>query len=58
MAIDFELPKLRIHIAVTEYGKTFTLYVNEEYEGTYPTKEDLSFRIGLINQTEINRRMQ
>ena len=33
----------------------YSLYVNGTYEGTYHTKTDLEFRIGLICTTELNR---
>lgn len=33
----------------------YSLYINGIYEGTYPTKTDLEFRIGLICMTELNR---
>ena len=33
----------------------FSLYVNEEYEGTYITKEDLEHRLLLLQITELNK---
>ena len=54
MTISVQFPKLEVYINKTEFGITYSLYVNEEYEGTYISKTDLEFRIGLIHTTKIN----
>ena len=52
--LSISFPKLEVYVNQTEFGRTYSLYVNEEYEGTYMSKTDLEFRIGLIHTTKIN----
>lgn len=54
MIINIQFPKIEVFINNTEFGTTYNLYVNEDYEGTYCTKSDLMFRIGLIHATKVN----
>lgn len=35
----------------------FSLYINDEYEGTYITKEDLEHKLLLLQITELNREL-
>ena len=57
MKISF--PKLAVQVNHFEDIVTgYSLYVDDAYEGTYPTKTDLEFRIGLIITTELNRGLE
>lgn len=49
-------PQIRIE-ANYVFGEIahFSLYVDEEYEGTYVTKEDLEHRLLLLQITELNK---
>ena len=52
------LPNINIVTNITEdHGIVFNLYVNAEYEGSYPSKTDLEYRIGLIINNEINEEL-
>lgn len=48
-----------IKVEISSYGadlpKVFNLYVDGEYDGTYTSKADVSFRITLLTTTELNR---
>ena len=54
MTITF--PTVRVEATLFE-GLTplYSLFINNEYEGTYPSKEDLQFRLLLIFNSELNR---
>ena len=52
--ITIKIPNLEVNVNQTEFGWTYSLYVNGEYEGTYISKSDLEFRIVLIQTTAIN----
>ena len=59
LSFNINIPKISIIANLTEdHGIVFNLYVNNEYEGSYHTKTDLEYRISLIANLEINRRVQ
>ena len=59
LRFDIVIPDIKIEAHWTEdHGIVFNLYVNGEYEGSYPNKSDIEFRIALIVNTEINKRVQ
>lgn len=35
----------------------FSLYINDEYDGTYVTKEDLEHKLLLLQITELNKEL-
>ena len=35
----------------------FSLYINDEYDGTYITKEDLEHKLLLLQITELNKEL-
>ena len=49
-------PSIRIE-ANYVFGEVahYSLFINDEYEGTYITKEELEHRLLLIQTTELNR---
>ena len=49
-------PSIRIE-ANYVFGEVahYSLFINDEYEGTYITKEELEHRLLLIQITELNR---
>ena len=54
MTISVQFPKLEVYINFTEFGITYSLYVNEEYEATYHSQSALMYRVGLIHANKIN----
>lgn len=48
-----------IRVEISSYGadlpEVFNLYVNNEYEGTYSSRTDVSFRISLLTTNYLNR---
>lgn len=59
LSFNIDIPKINIIANQTEdHGIIFNLYVNDEYEGSYSSKTDLQFRISLIDNLEINKRVQ
>ena len=52
--IDF--PSIRVE-ANYVFGEVahYSLYINDEYDGTYITKEDLQHKLLLVQITELNR---
>lgn len=58
-SFNIDIPKINIIANQTEdHGVVFNLYVNDEYVGSYPSKTELQFRIGIITNLEINKRVQ
>lgn len=54
MSITF--PNVRVEVTLFEgFSPLYSLFINNVYEGTYQTKEDLQFRILLIINTELNK---
>lgn len=51
-------PSIRIE-ANYVFGEVahFSLYINDEYDGTYITKEDLEHKLLLLQITELNREL-
>lgn len=52
--INFPQIKIEANYVFGEIAH-YSLYLNDEYEGTYVTKEDLEYRLLLLQITELNR---
>lgn len=52
--INFPAIKIEANYVFGEIAH-YSLYLNDEYEGTYVTKEDLEHRLLLLQITELNR---
>lgn len=52
--INFPEIKIEANYVFGEIAN-YSLYLNNEYEGTYVTKEDLEHRLLLLQITELNR---
>ena len=52
--INFSSMKVEVHYALGVICH-YCLYINDIYEGTYATKEELEHRLLLLQITELNR---
>lgn len=49
-------PKIEVYKSATPCGTVYGLYLNDTYEGSYATREDLFDRLILVFRNELNKR--